>query len=323
MLKFGPLKIEPGLALAPMAGITNHPFRLLAKEQGCRLVYSEMISAKGLMQNGRRSRDLLYYTERERPLGFQLFGSEPPVLAAAAARLESLGADFIDLNLGCPTPKVVRNGDGGALMCKPGLCSEIFCAVVDAVSCPVTVKMRSGWDESSINAPEIAARAEQAGLQAAAVHGRTVRQGYSGRADWSVVREVKKCLHIPVIGNGDIDSPQFAEEMLSYSGCDGIMIGRAARGNPWIFAQVLARLENSRPPEPPSIEEVVDMALRHFLLLSELKGEAAAAREMRRHTAWYVKGLPGAARVRQKLVGVSSFKEAQFILREFARRPAR
>jgi len=311
--------VQPGLALAPMAGITGYPFRLLAKEQGCPLVYSEMISAKGLLYNSRRHRDLLYFTEEERPIGFQLFGSEPATMARAAGQLEALGVDFIDLNLGCPTPKITRNGEGGALLNNPEHCSKIFGTVAAAVSCPVTVKLRKGWDAQNINILTIARRAEEAGLKAVTVHGRTVKQGYSGSADWDIIKEVKESLSIPVIGNGDIDSPQSAEAMFFYCGCDGVMIGRAARGNPWIFSAALSLFQGKQLPKPPSSVQIVDMVLKHFKLLIDLKGEAVAVREMRQHAACYIKGLPGAAATRQKLFRSSSFEETEYILREFCR----
>ncbi len=317
LLEIGSLKVQPGLALAPMAGITNHPFRVLAKEQGCPLVYSEMISAKGLLYNGRRSSMLLHFTDQERPIGFQLFGSNPLIIASAAQKLEQIGADFIDLNMGCPTRKITSNCEGGALMRDPALCSEIFQAVVNAVSCPVTVKLRKGWDADTVNVIEIARRAEEAGIEAVTVHGRTVEQGYSGKADWDIIKQVKEMLSVPVIGNGDVDSPQSAEAMFAYCGCDGVMIGRAARGNPWIFGAILTWLEEGRLPEPPTVDQIVQMILKHFSLLCELKGEAAAAREMRRHAAWYIRGLPGAAATRQQLIRITSFKETESILRDF------
>ncbi len=313
-LNVGYIEVNPGLALAPMAGITNYPFRFLAREQGCTLFYSEMISAKGLQYHNRRSDLLLYRGEDEYPLGFQLFGSDPLILARAAAKVETLGADFIDLNLGCPTRKVTSNGDGGALMRSPELCSAIFEAVVKAVICPVTVKLRKGWDENSVNATDIARRAEDSGVKAVTVHGRTVDQGYSGKADWEIIRQVKERLSIPVIGNGDVDSAGAAKKMFETTGCDGVMVGRAARGNPWIFREIRAGLDNKEPPKPPSVNEIIDMVLRHFKLLTELKGEAAAAREMRRHAAWYIKGLPEAAAYRQKLVHVKNYEETAAIL---------
>ncbi len=316
MLKIGSLTIQPGLALAPMAGITSYPFRLLAREQGCTLFYSEMISARGLHYHNRRSDLLLYRGEDEQPLGFQLFGSDPLAMARAAAGIETLGADFIDLNLGCPTRKITSNGDGGALMRSPDLCSAIFSAVVKAVSCPVTVKLRKGWDEGSVNVIDIALRAEDAGVKAVTVHGRTVEQGYSGKADWNIIRQVKERLSIPVIGNGDVDSAQAAEDLFNTTGCDGVMVGRAARGNPWIFREIRARLDDEDLPKPPSIDEIIEAVLRHFRLLAELKGERPAAREMRRHAAWYIKGLPEAAAYRQKLVYVNSYGETAAILED-------
>ena len=318
-LKIGSITVSPGLALAPMAGIADHPFRVLVKEQGCPLVYSEMISARGLVYSNRRNRALLYFTERERPIGIQLFGSDPEIMAEGARIIESYGPDFIDLNLGCPTPKIVRNGDGGALMRNPVLCRDIFTKVTAAVSCPVTVKMRTGWDEETLNAAEIALLAEGNGVKAVTVHGRTVKQGYRGEANWKVIKEVKSNLTIPVIGNGDIDSPQKAEEMLGYSRCDGIMVGRAARGNPWIFRAILTWLQERREIETPGVEDIIDMALKHFRLLGDFKGEKTAAREMRRHAAWYVRGLPGAAAARQQLVRINSYEELVAIMKGFVR----
>ncbi len=319
-LQIGPLTVRPGLAMAPMAGVTDHPFRVLAKEQGCPLVYSEMISAKGLVLSSRRNSSLLYFTNRERPIGFQLFGSDPMIMSEAARIIETFGPDFIDLNLGCPTPKIIRNGEGGALMRNPALCREIFCAVVSAVSCPVTVKLRKGWDEQSLNALEIARLAEKSGMKAVTIHGRTVRQGYSGRADWDIIKQAKELLSIPVIGNGDVDSPYSAEEMFNICGCDGVMIGRAARGNPWIFGATLAWLRDGKILQPPTMEEIVEMILKHFRIAIDFKNEATAAREMRRHAAWYIKGIEGAAVLRQQLVRITSFSETEKILRDFAAR---
>ncbi len=316
-MKLGGVTVYPALALAPMAGITSHPFRLLVKEQGCGLVYSEMISARGLCCPGKRTEVLLCYSEAERPVAFQLFGSDPAVLAAAAQILQARSVDLIDLNLGCPTPKITRNGDGGALMRDPTRCSAIFEAVVKAVSCPVSVKIRKGWDECSVNAPEIALRAEAAGVKAVAVHGRTVKQGYSGKADWEIIKKVKESVSIPVFGNGNVSSPPEAQMMLEHCGCDGVMIGRAALGNPWIFRQVRAWLEEGRIVGPPSPEERLEMCIRHMALLCGLKGNAVAAREMRRHAGWYIKGLPGAAEARRHLVKAVNCDEMATMMHDY------
>jgi tRNA-dihydrouridine synthase B len=314
--QLGTIKLEPCLSLAPMAGITSHPFRILAKEQGCNLLFSEMISAKGLLFNNKRNQSLLYFTEEEKPIGLQIFGSEPEIMAAAARKLEKLGADIIDLNLGCPARKVTRNGEGGALLRQPQLCSAIFKAVVGVVSCPVTVKLRIGWDEQSKTLSEIAIRAEEDGIKALTVHGRTVEQGYSGRANWSKIKQVKELVSIPVIGNGDVDSPQTALQLLKETSCDGIMVGRAARGNPWIFNEILAILAGRSLPARPTIDEIIATILKHFRLLIDLKGEAAAVREMRRLSCWYIKGLPGSAAARQKLIYASSFSETESLLQQ-------
>ncbi len=302
-----------------MAGITNHAFRILAKEQGCQLLYTEMISAKGLLHGGDRNRSLLFYTEQERPLGFQLFGSDPLIMARAAHQLEKLGADLIDLNFGCPTRKITRNAEGGALMRDPARCREIFKAVAGAVSCPVTVKMRTGWDERSINCLEIALLAEESGLKAVTIHGRTVDQGYSGQADWTIIKAVKEKIAIPLIGNGDVDSPQSAAAMFSHTLCDGVMIGRAARGNPWIFSSTMAWLKDGTVKNPPALSEITATILRHFKLLAKQKGELLAAREMRRHSAWYIRGFPEAASVRQKLLHLSNYQQLESILQDYCR----
>ena len=317
-MRIGLIDVEPALALAPMAGVTSYPFRLLAKKHGCGLVYSEMISARALLHGARRSEVLLYHNPAEKPVAWQLFGSEAAILAGAACILESRGADIIDLNLGCPTRKIVRNGDGGALMRNPELCSAIFHAVAREVRCPVTIKMRSGWDRGTVNAVEIARRAEEAGLKAVAVHGRTVEQGYSGKADWDIIGKVKQAVAIPVWGNGDVDTPRAAGAMLDYSGCDGVMIGRAAMGNPWIFGRVRSWLEEGIEPPAPSPAEKVDTALQHLAMLCRLKGEATAVLEMRRHAAWYIKGLPGAAEARRLLVRTRSAAEMSSILSAIA-----
>jgi tRNA-dihydrouridine synthase B len=292
---------EPVVALAPMAGVTDLPFRLLAKEMGCSLLYSEMVSYQGLLHDNRHTHDMLRIDDRERPLAVQIFGAEPVGMAAAARIVERAGADIIDINMGCPTPKIVKNGEGSALMRKPELAAAIMAAVVDAVSVPVTVKIRKGWDEVSVNAVEIAALAEQAGVAAIAVHGRTREQFYTGTADWDIIRRVKERVNIPVFGNGDVRTPQDAERLLAFSGCDAIMVGRAAQGNPWIFRQIRHYLASGEVLPPPGLAERLEVLARHLGMLIEHKGERIAVCEMRRHAAWYTRGLPRAAEIRVRL----------------------
>ncbi len=316
-VNIGRVCVEPALALAPMAGITSHPFRILARECGCGLVFSEMIHARALLQECSYSRRMTYFEEVERPVGFQIFGSEPALLAKAAQKAEALDADLVDLNLGCPAPRIVHNGEGGALMRQPRLCSAIFKAVTRAVSLPVTVKMRKGWDERQVNALEIALRAAEAGVQAVTVHGRTVAQGFRGKADWGIVRAVKQAVDIPVFGNGDIRSAGDAEAALHYSGCDGVMIGRAALGNPWIFKQVKARLEDGPAAEGPGPRERVETALRHLDLLCRFMVGEGALHEMRRMAGWYLRDFPKAAQARRSLGGVSTVEEMRRVLQEY------
>ncbi|HWQ61273.1 MAG TPA: tRNA dihydrouridine synthase DusB, partial [Negativicutes bacterium] len=258
---------EPVVALAPMAGVTDLPFRLLAKEMGCSLLYSEMVSYQGLLHNNCHTLDMLRIDDRERPLAVQIFGADPAGMAAAARIVAGAGADFIDINMGCPTPKIVRNGEGSALMRRPELAAAIMAAVVDAVTVPVTVKIRKGWDEGSVNAVEIAALAEQAGVAAIAVHGRTREQFYTGSADWDIIRRVKERVSIPVFGNGDVRTPQDAARLLEFSGCDAIMVGRAAQGNPWIFRQIRHYLANGQVPPLPGLAERLDVLARHLAML--------------------------------------------------------
>jgi tRNA-dihydrouridine synthase B len=284
-----------------MAGVTDLPFRLLAKEMGCGLVYSEMVSDKGLIYDNAHTKKLLAIDERERPVALQIFGSEPASMAKAARIVAASGANIIDINMGCPTPKITKNGEGSALMRNPELAYRVIAAVVEAAdTIPVTVKFRKGWDENSINAVQIARLAEQAGAAAVSVHGRTREQFYSGQADWSIIREVKQAVAIPVIGNGDIRTPQDAKRMLTETGCDGIMIGRGAQGNPWIFRQVAHYLTTGEMLSLPTLGERIDMLLRQLDMLVDHKGEYTGIREMRSHAAWYTKGLPSSAELRLK-----------------------
>ena len=292
---------EPAVILAPMAGVTDLPFRLLAKEMGCSLVYSEMVSDKGLIYDNCHTLDLTRIDARERPVALQIFGSEPESMATAAQIAARSGPDIIDINMGCPTPKIVKNGEGSALMRQPELAYRIMASVVQAVNIPATVKIRKGWDEDSVNAVEMAKLAEKAGISAIAVHGRTRAQFYAGQADWSIIKAVKESVGIPVIGNGDIRSPLDASRMLTETGCDGIMIGRGAQGNPWIFRQVMGYLAKGELVPLPDLEERLTILLRHLDMLIACKGDYIAIREMRRHAAWYTKGLPHAAEIRLKL----------------------
>lgn len=304
------------MVLAPMAGVTDHPFRLLVKEQGCGLVCTEMISAKGLIFGGSgRHFSLLFFDQAERPVAFQIFGSDPALMAEAACMIEEHGADLIDLNFGCPARKVVRNGEGGALLQKPGLCREIMEAVVRAVRCPVTVKIRSGWDENTINAVQIATLAVEAGVQAITLHGRTVQQGFSGAADWNLVRRVAAAVPLPVIGSGDVHSPARGADLLRSGSCAAIMIGRAAQGNPWFFRRTRVCLEGGLDPGPPAPEELGETILRHLDLLCRLKGERVGVREMRRHACFYLRGRPGAAVWRERLLRATTRQEMSALLR--------
>ena len=290
-MQIGKIKLVNPVILAPMAGVTDLPFRLLAKEMNCGLVYSEMVSDKGLMYKNCHTVEMLKIDERERPVAMQIFGSEPDSMAAAARYVEQAGTDIIDINMGCPTPKIVKNGSGSALMCQPELAYRIMVSVVEAVNVPVTVKIRKGWNNSSVNAVQMAQLAQKAGIAAIAVHGRTREQFYSGEADWDIIRQVKESVDIPVIGNGDIRTPYDAQRMLQETGCDGLMIGRGAQGNPWIFRQVAQYLATGEIVPPPTPQERLALMIRHLDMLVDYKGEHLGIREMRKHGAWYTKGL--------------------------------
>ena len=298
MNEIGKVRIDNPSVLAPMAGVTDLAFRLLAKEMGCGLVVSEMVSAKGLLYENCRTKDLIKIDPRERPTAIQLFGSVPDELAEAARRVAEAGADIIDFNMGCPTHKIVRNGEGSALLRTPDLAFMILKKMVSAVDIPVTVKIRAGWDAGSINAVEIAKIAEQAGVSAIAVHGRTREQFYAGSADWDIISKVKQVVHVPVIGNGDVRTVQDAERLLRETGCDGVMVGRAACGNIWIFQQIATFLRTGKTMENPTFAERAATLLRHLDMLTELKGAHIAVREMRRHAVCYVKGYPKSAELR-------------------------
>ena len=300
-LHIGDVELNNNVVLGPMAGVCDLPFRLLCKEQGAGLVCTEMVSAKAIMYNNRNTKELLTTDERERPVSLQLFGSDPEIVSSQAARIEDLPFDILDLNMGCPVPKVVNNGEGSALMKKPELAARIAEACVKAISKPVTTKIRKGFDEDTITAVELAKRLEDAGVSAVIVHGRTRQEFYSGKADWDIIRRVKEAVSIPVIGSGDVTDGPTAKKMIDTTGVDGVMIARAARGNPWIFREVVHFLETGEELPKPSWEEKKEMILRHARMLSDFKGEYIAIREMRKHVSWYTAGMPGSAKLRGRI----------------------
>ena len=319
-MKIGNVNLANPYILAPMAGVTDLPFRLLCKEQGAGLLCMEMISAKALQYKNKNTKVLLAIHPQEYPVSLQLFGSDPKIISEQAKRIEDLPFQILDINMGCPVPKVVKNGEGSALMKNPKLVFEIVSQLVKAIEKPVTVKIRKGFDDDHINAVEIAKIAEEAGASAVAVHGRTREQYYSGEADWDIIRQVKEAVHIPVIGNGDVTSPQKAEELVKQTGCDGIMIARGAQGNPWIFSEMITYEETGVLPERPSLEEIRDMMLRHARLQLKYKGEFIGIREMRKHVAWYTKGLKGSAKLREEINRVESYQELEELLFQLDRK---
>ena len=313
-LKIGNVTLPNRYILGPMAGVTDLPFRVLCKEQGAGLLCMEMVSAKAILYNNKNTESLLEIHPDEQPVSLQFFGSDPKIMSEMAKRVEERPFDIMDINMGCPVPKVVRNGEGSALMKNPKLVYEIVSAMVKAIDKPVTVKIRKGFDDSCINAVEIAKIIEEAGAAAVAVHGRTREQYYSGQADWDIIRQVKEAVSIPVIGNGDVTSPQKAEELVKQTGCDGIMIARGAQGNPWIFSEMITYEETGTLPERPGKEEVRDMMLRHARLQLKYKGEFIGIREMRKHVACYTKGLKGSAKLREEINRVEFYQELEELL---------
>ena len=316
-LKIGNVELENNLILAPMAGVTDLPFRLLCKEQGAALCCMEMVSAKGIYYNNKNTESLLTVDERERPVSLQLFGSDPEIMAAMAARIEHRNFDILDINMGCPVPKVVNNGDGSALMKNPVLAGKIIEGMVKAIDKPVTVKIRKGFDDEHINAVEMAHVAQESGAAAVAVHGRTREQYYSGKADWSIIADVKSAVSIPVIGNGDILDAKDVIAMSEQTGCDGFMIGRGAQGNPWIFHQILHYFETGEMIGKPPMEEMVKTMLRHAKIQIEFKGDYIGIREMRKHAAWYTAGYKGASKLRGRINDVESYDELEQLFEDF------
>lgn len=314
MLQVGNVGLENPIALAPMAGFTESVFRSIARGMGAGLVITEMVSSRGLLHNNERTNDLLAFSERERPIAIQLFGSDPDTMGKAAKIVAGLEPDFIDINMGCPTPKIVKNGDGAALMLDPDRAARVVESVASNCSCPVTVKMRRGWDEGSPTAAELAPLLVNAGAQAITIHGRYREEFYKGRADWECIAEAKAIVDVPVWGNGDIDSPDAALKIKQRTGCDGIMIGRAALGNPWIFREITHYLYQGEYLARPSLIERVALALYHLEELATLRGEYMAVRTMRPQLAWYTKGFPQAATIRQGINQAQSIAEVRSLL---------
>lgn len=312
--KIGNVELKNQAVLAPMAGVTDLPFRLLCHEQGAGLLSMEMVSAKAISFHNKNTESLMEIDKREHPIALQLFGSDPNLISEVAKSIEERPFDILDINMGCPVPKVVNNGEGSALMKNPKLLGEIIEKTAKAIKKPVTVKIRKGFNDSMVNAVEVARIAEQSGAAAIAVHGRTREQYYSGQADWDIIRQVKEAVHIPVIGNGDVTSPEKAKEMLEQTGCDAVMIGRGAKGNPWIFRQIAHYLETGEKLEKPDIEEVKQMMMRHARMQMEYKGGFTGIREMRKHVAWYTTGYPHSARLRNLVNQAESIEELEELI---------
>ena len=310
-LTIGDVTLENNVILAPMAGVTDLPFRLLCKEQGAGLLCMEMVSAKAVHYNNKNTEALLEIHPEEKPVSLQLFGSEPDIMAETAARIEERPFAILDVNMGCPVPKVVNNHEGSALMKDPQLAGQIIHALVQAIHKPVTVKIRKGFDDAHVNAVEMAKIAEANGAAAIAVHGRTREQYYSGKADWDIIRQVKEAVSIPVIGNGDVVDALSAKKMMDETGCDGIMVGRACQGNPCIFREITQYLDTGVIPPRPGMDEVRDTILEHARLQLKYKGEYIGIREMRKHVAWYTKGYPNSARLRDMVNEMETFEQLE------------
>lgn len=316
-MKFRDFEVENEVFLAPMAGVTDLPFRLICKELGCGLLYTEMINAKALCYDDKNTKKMLNILDEEHPVAVQIFGSEPEFMGKAAQILNDYPNEILDINMGCPAPKVVKNGDGSALMRNPKLAGQVLDQVVKNSEKPVTLKIRKGWDDNSVNALEIAKIAEDCGICAITIHGRTREQYYSGQADWDIIGEVKSQISIPVIGNGDVTSVEDAIRIKDHTGCDAIMIGRGAQGNPWIFKRIDHYMKTGQLLDPPSKDEKIDIAIKHMDLAIKEHGEYVAVREMRKHIGWYLKGMKHSARFRDQINHMVTAKEVIDTLNQY------
>ncbi len=316
-LKIGNIKVDGNLALGPMAGVTDLPFRVLCKEQGADLIYTEMVSAKGIYYKNKNTDALLEIREDERPVALQLFGSDPEIMGSMAAKIENRNFDILDINMGCPVPKVVNNGEGSALLKTPELAGKVVESIAKAIKKPVSVKFRIGFEELDGNIVDFAKRMEASGAQLIAVHGRTRAQYYSGKANWDVIRSIKKAVSIPVLGNGDIFTPMDAKAMLEQTECDGIMIARGVKGNPWLFKQVKTYLEKGERIPKPTCKELVEMVLRHGKLQVKYKGENIGIKEMRKHVAWYTSGYKNSAKLRGKVNEINTYADLEAVMYAF------
>ena len=315
-LQIGNVTLENNLILAPMAGVSDLPFRLLCREQGAGLVCIEMVSAKAILYKNRNTEELLTIDPKEHPVSLQLFGSDPDIISEIAKQIEERPFDILDLNMGCPVPKVVNNGDGSALMKNPRLAGEIIEKTARAIKKPLTVKIRKGFDDAHVNAVELAHIAQESGAAAVAVHGRTREQYYAGHADWDIIRQVKEAVSIPVIGNGDICTPEDVAAMAEQTGCDGYMIARGAEGNPWIFRQILHYFETGEHLSRPDFSEVTEMLLRHAKMQIDCKGDYTGIREIRKHAAWYTAGYRNSSKLRGRINEVENYEQLEALFRE-------
>lgn len=316
-MKIGNVQLDNEVFLSPMAGVTDLPFRTICKEKGCGMLYTEMINAKALCYDDENTKKMLRMEKDEHPVAVQIFGSDPEFMGKAAKIMNEYPNEILDINMGCPAPKVIKNGDGSALMRNPKLAAEVLTAVVNNSEKPVTLKIRKGWDDDSVNAVEIAKIAEECGISALAIHGRTREQFYSGKADWDIIAEIKQAINIPVIGNGDVFEVQDAVNMLEKTKCDAIMIGRGAQGNPWIFNRINHYMKTGEILPEPTLEEKINTAIRHMNLAVAEHGDYVAVREMRKHIGWYLKGLKNSAKYRDQINKITDYKEVIAMLEEY------